>query len=109
MLLGARGVVGRKRVKGDVGRRAEHAPRLPQPDETFSRWFVPPSTPKKIVPRAQREQTPFGEVCGCLKGLSLGELGGVVMSSSSIGFVDWMDRRRLFEDGRDNFPEPFCT
>ena len=40
-----------------------------------------------IVPRAKRKRTPFGKVCGCLEGLSLGELGGVVMSSSSIGWI----------------------
>jgi hypothetical protein len=38
-----------------------------------------------IVPRAKRNRTPFGKVCGCLEGLSLGELGGVVMTSSLIG------------------------
>ena len=51
---------------------------LSQPDESFFHWFVLPSTPKKIVPRAQRKRTPFGKVCGCLESLSLGELGGVV-------------------------------
>ena len=82
-----------------MGRRTgENALPLSQPDESFFRWFVPPSTPKKIVPRAQRKRTPFGKVCRCLEGLSLGELGGVAM-----------DRRGLFEDGRDNFLEPFYT
>ena len=53
------------------------------------------------VPKAKRKRTPFGKVCGCLKGLSLAEVGGELMSSSSIGW--------LFEHGRDDFLEPLCA